>query len=112
MSVNWRSLPQNNAPFGVDQLAKFSVSARNCVPIIRALYLLTEGTIRKRRPRGTCWHPAWMSKWSENGGVMLSSRGSFTLDRRRQLRVHAIVSPAVQIVGGYLFNERKREREK
>ena len=43
--------------FGSDQLSKFHQFVQKCVLSIRAFSSRVEGTIRKRRPRGTDLHP-------------------------------------------------------
>ena len=54
MINNTRLLPQNKAPFGLDQLSKFRQFVQKCVPKICALSSQTEGTITTRRSRGNC----------------------------------------------------------
>ena len=60
-SMNYKSLPQNKAPFNSDSLAKFSIFTRTYVPMIQALSLGTEGITLMRRPIWTCWYldPLW-----------------------------------------------------
>ena len=54
---NSRSVSQNNAPFGSNQLSKFCHFSWKCVLSIQVFSSRTEGTITMRRPKGIDWHP-------------------------------------------------------
>ena len=61
-SKNSRSLPQNEAPFGLDSLAKFDVFAQKYMRAIHAHSSGPEGTIVMMRSRGTYWNQELPSK--------------------------------------------------
>ena len=54
MSKDSRSLPQNKALVGSDQLSKFCQFAHKSIPMIQALSSRTKVTIIMRMSRGTC----------------------------------------------------------
>ena len=70
-----RSLPQNKALIGSDQLSKLRHFAWKSVPTIRTLSSRTDGTIATRRSRGTCWDLEMEVDAAEDGGAMAASRG-------------------------------------
>ena len=61
-SMDSRSLPQNKAPFGLNQLSKFCYFARKSLPTIWTLSSQTKGIVGMRRPRETCWSQEVPSK--------------------------------------------------
>ena len=62
-SMNSRSLPQNEALFGSDSLAKFATFVQKSMSMIWALSSRTEGTILTKRPCWAWWHQRSPSKW-------------------------------------------------
>ena len=61
-SMNSTSLPQNEAPFGSDSLAKFVAFARKSTSTIWTGSSWTKGTIVTRRSRETYWDQEMMVK--------------------------------------------------
>ena len=62
----------------LDPLAKFVISARNYVSIIRSLSSRTDGTILKRRSRWEFWHQELSSNFLEDGDPPPWTRGLAT----------------------------------
>ena len=95
-SIDSRSLPQNRAPFGSNQLSKFCYFAWKYASLIRALSSWTKGTIMTRRPQGIDLHPKPSSKVAGEGGSTSWVHGLSTHSTPlslAMLRLLRIVSP-------------------
>ena len=73
MSMNLRSLYQNKAPFGLDQLVKFVIFAWKSMWTICALSSRTDGTIVMKRPKETGWDPELVVGVTEDGNATLGN---------------------------------------
>ena len=78
-SMNSRSLPQNNASFGLDQLSKLCHFARKSVPMIQLLSSRMKGTNTTRRLRETNWNLEMAVGVARDSGSTPPHRDSSTL---------------------------------